>query len=180
MREAFVTSVTCVVPPVSFQMSHESTVPNASPCWERPARSRIHSSLLAEKYGSQTSPVRRANQFRGKPGASLGRPAVLPDDRSMDRRAGCAIPHDRGLPLVRDPDRRELGGPDAGAGERALGRDDSARPELLGVVLHPTGRGKVLRQLDIAATTHLQHLVDDETRRPGRPLIDREQHRRAF
>ena len=38
MREAFDASVACTRPPVSFQRSHESTVPNASS--PRSARAR--------------------------------------------------------------------------------------------------------------------------------------------
>ena len=48
VRDAFVSSVTWTRPPVSFQTSHESTVPNASgssvsTCWSS------HSSFVAEK-----------------------------------------------------------------------------------------------------------------------------------
>ena len=56
VRDAFVASVTCTSPPVSFQTSQVSTVPNASPA--RPCSRRSHSSFVAEKYGSGTSPVR--------------------------------------------------------------------------------------------------------------------------
>ena len=43
-------SVACTRPPVSFQTSQESTVPNASSALRRAdVRCSIHSSLLAEK-----------------------------------------------------------------------------------------------------------------------------------
>ena len=63
VREAFVTSVTCTRPPVSFQSSQESTVPQASSPASARARapftlSRIHAILVAEKYGSIERPVR--------------------------------------------------------------------------------------------------------------------------
>ncbi len=57
VRDAFDTSVACTAPPVSFHTSHVSTVPNASPSAE-PVSRRIHSSLVAEKYGSAVRPVR--------------------------------------------------------------------------------------------------------------------------
>ncbi len=56
VREAFVRSVRWAAPDVSRQTSHESTVPNASPLCGRSRSS--HSSFVAEKYGSGTSPVR--------------------------------------------------------------------------------------------------------------------------
>src|SRR5207302_1890214 len=51
VREALLTSVTCTVPPVRFQMSHESTVPNAnSPAFALALApftfSRIHCTLV--------------------------------------------------------------------------------------------------------------------------------------
>ena len=49
VRDAFVTSVTCAVPPVSFQASHESIVPKASSRCGSAVRPRIHSSFVAEK-----------------------------------------------------------------------------------------------------------------------------------
>ncbi len=57
VREAFVASVTCTSPPVSFQTSQLSTVPNANPS-PGPCSRSSHSSFVAEKYGSGTSPVR--------------------------------------------------------------------------------------------------------------------------
>src|SRR5436190_13354970 len=62
VRDAFDASVTCAFPPVNFQISHESTVPNASS--PASARSRApftlsnnHCTLVPEKYGSTTNPV---------------------------------------------------------------------------------------------------------------------------
>ena len=62
VREALVTSVTWAAPPVSFQMSQVSTVPNKSS--PRSARSRapstlskIHLIFVALKYASMSRPV---------------------------------------------------------------------------------------------------------------------------
>ena len=54
VRDALLTSVTCVAPPVSFQTSQVSTVPNASSPASARARapgtlSRIHATLVPEK-----------------------------------------------------------------------------------------------------------------------------------
>jgi hypothetical protein len=61
VREALLTSVACTAPPVSCQVSQESTVPKASS--PRPAASRapgelssIHASLVPEKIGVDDQP----------------------------------------------------------------------------------------------------------------------------
>src|SRR6266566_151449 len=64
VRDALLGSVTCTRPPVKFQTSHESTVPNASlPAFalaRAPGTLRsIHSSFVPEKYASTTRPVLR-------------------------------------------------------------------------------------------------------------------------
>ncbi len=75
-----------------------------------------------------------------------GRPAILPDDRPVERPAGGEVPCDSGLPLVGDADsshRRAvpaaaLGHPGAQLGERRL----DELPDLCRVVLDPTRSGK--------------------------------------
>ena len=62
VREALVRSVTWALPPVSFQTSQVSTVPNRISPFAAFSRlpgtwSRIHLILLAEKYASGTRPV---------------------------------------------------------------------------------------------------------------------------
>src|SRR5437762_12135595 len=64
VRDALLASVTCTLPPVSFQTSHESTVPKASsPALARPFApftfSKIHCTLVAENYELTTSPALR-------------------------------------------------------------------------------------------------------------------------
>ncbi|MCY1454668.1 hypothetical protein D9M71_717490 [compost metagenome] len=54
--------MTCTLPPVNFQISQLSTVPNNSSPLRARSRlpstlSRIHLSLVPEKYGSVTRPV---------------------------------------------------------------------------------------------------------------------------
>src|SRR3954469_25005152 len=58
VRLALVTSVACTSPPVRFQISQESIVPSASSSSTGMSRlDNSHSNLVAEKYGSSTSPV---------------------------------------------------------------------------------------------------------------------------
>ncbi len=62
VRDALVASVTWTLPPVRFHTSHASTVPNASSPAFAFARapftlSRIHWTLVPEKYASTTRPV---------------------------------------------------------------------------------------------------------------------------
>ena len=90
VRDAFVTSVTCAAPPVSFHTSHASIVPKASSDCGCSTRARIHSSFVAEKYGSGTSPVRSRISAAG---SSAQRSAVR---RSCHTIAGCT-----GVPVRR-------------------------------------------------------------------------------
>ena len=145
VRDAFVTSITCCSPPVSRQTRKLSTVPNASPSLEPCSRSS-HSSFVAEKYGSGTRPVLRADELGIELAAAFGGAPVLPDDRRRDGLAGRAVPEQRRLALVRD--RHHVGL--APRPPRAAPGD--ARPDLLRVVLDPARLRKVLRQLAVAAT----------------------------
>ena len=66
--------------------------------------------------------------------------------------------------------------PSPASARAALDAASDGLPDLLGVVLDEAGRGKVLRQLAVAAATDRERLVDDEAGRSRRPLVDREQH----
>ena len=62
VRLALLGSVTCSRPPLSRQMSHESTVPKRiSPrraCWRSPSRESSRCLIFVpEKYGSKSRPV---------------------------------------------------------------------------------------------------------------------------
>src|SRR5207245_10919791 len=59
-------------------------------------------------------------------------------------------------------------------GQRLFGRDDDALPDLIGVVLDPAGLREVLRQLAVPASANTELVVDDETRRAARALVDGE------
>ena len=86
------------------------------------------------------------------------------------------FPDDGRLALVRDPDRLEVDAATRRLGERGRRRLHDALPDLLGIVLDPARLREVLRQLAVAAAEHAQVVVDDQARRAGRPLVDREDH----
>ncbi len=176
VREAFETSVTCS--PQSFQRSHESIVPKArSPA--APTFASSHSSFVAEKYGSGMRPVRSRISSTG---SSAQRAAVRRSCHTIARPIGAPlrlVPDERRLALVRDPDRIELAGPHARVGQGGRGRVDHRLPDLVRVVLHEPGRGKVLAELLVAASERPQRLVQDEAGGAGRPLVDRKEHGRS-
>ena len=70
--------------------------------------------LLAEKYGSSSSPVLAAIvgswPARRKRIAEIRGAAVLPDDGVVDRLAGGAVPEHRGLALIGDADAGDVSG----------------------------------------------------------------------
>ena len=128
-----VASVTCARRRVSLQASQQSTVPKASSPRSARARSAgrcraASASLVPEKYGSSSRPVRARDRARGRrlePLAEVGGAPVLPDDRGRDRPPRGAIPDDRRLALVGDADGDDVDGRCARAGQH-LAR--SARP----------------------------------------------------
>jgi hypothetical protein len=110
-------------------------------------------------------------------GTPLGRPPVLPHDRPLHGPPARPLPEERRLTLVRDPDAREVAGPEVRLSERGLRRGEHRLPDLFRVVLHPPRLREVLRELRVAASVYAQLGVDDEARRPGRPLVDCQDHR---
>ena len=50
------------------------------------------------------------------------------------------------------------------------------RPDLIRIVLHPARLRKVLLERAVTAADGAKRLVDDETRRARRALVDRENH----
>src|SRR5262249_32674395 len=99
---------------------------------------------------------------------------ALPDDRRVDRTSALAIPDDCRLALVRDSDRAELPRAEARGGTGLAGHARAPLPDPLGIVLHPAGLGIALADLGVGAAEDRAVPAEDEGRRPGRPLIDRQ------
>ena len=100
-------------PPVSFQISQVSIVPNSSSpasarCCAPGTWSSSQRILVPEKYASISRPGALAKQRLEAVGfealADVGADAALPDDRGVDRSPGRALPDDGRLALVGDAD----------------------------------------------------------------------------
>ena len=122
VREALVTSVTCIAPPVSCQTSQVSMVPNASSPASARSRapgtlSRIQRDLGAGEVGVDHEAGAFADEgfvaVALQAIAEIRGAAVLPDDRVVDRLAGLAVPDDGGLALVGDADGGDVVAADA-------------------------------------------------------------------
>jgi len=112
--------------------------------------------------------------LRLQPGADLGRLAALPDDRPVDGVAGLAVPQHRGLALVRDADGPQCPGRDSGGGDRLRRDPPCLLPDLLRIVLDPSGRGVVLRDLGVGAAEDLSLGAEDEGGGAGGALVEGE------
>ena len=159
---------------------------------DEPGVDRAEGELLLRQLGAPQDPLElrrrevrvgdepraRAHQVGGQLGTALGRPAVLPDDGRVDRTSGSPLPHDGRLALVRDPEGQHVGRPDSRLGERLPRGLLDARPDLVRIVLHQARSREVLRDLPVAAPDRAQLVVDHQARRPGRALVDREDHAR--
>jgi hypothetical protein len=150
-------------------------VPNArSPLSARarapPTLSSSQAIFVPEKYASMTRPVFARIESE--------RPYGL-----RDRLARLAIPEDGRLALIRDADGRDVRAGDVRFRERTSDSGTDARPDLVRVVLDPTRLREVLGELDVLLSERFAFQRDDDRRRAGRPLIDREEvfggHRRG-
>jgi hypothetical protein len=104
--------------------------------------------------------------------ADAGGAAVLPDDRRVNRHAGRAIPDDHGLALVGDADRRHVGRLELGGSQRFLGHGQLRRPDLLRIVLDPTGLGKRLAKLPLGQGHDVARLGEHNGAGRSRALIE--------
>jgi hypothetical protein len=102
--------------------------------------------------------------------ADARRTAVLPHDGAPRRRQSRAIPDDRGLPLVGDPD-----GGDRPPLQRDPARLQDGDPDLLRLVLHLARSGEVLGELLVATALDLSVRPDHEGGDAGRSGVDGQQ-----
>ena len=97
---------------------------------------------------------------------------ILPDERVGDRAARLAIPQHGGLALVGDADRGQVVRPQA---SRLHGfRDDffGAAPDLVGVVLHPSGLRIDLLVFFLRGGDDAPGAVEHDESRAGGALVD--------
>ena len=90
---------------------------------------------------------RRLMPRRAQAGTHRRRPPVLPDDRPMHRPPGHAVPHQRRLALVGDPDPRHIGGRRPCQRHRLAQHRQRVGEQILGLMLDPAAIRKMLRQL---------------------------------
>ena len=165
VRAALLASVVCTFPPVSRHSRKQSMVPKASlPASRRGARAFDTLEQPSDLAGGKI----RIEQQAGLGGdlrlvaartqriAKIGGAPVLPDDGIVDRLAGSALPDDRGFALIGDADAGDVLGRQAGLRHRRAHGRDRRCPDLLRVVLDPTGRRINLAQLLLRARKRLQ------------------------
>ena len=118
----------------------------------------------------------RLDPFAAQLVAALGRAAVLPDERAVERLAGSRVPNADRLALVADPDCREATGRNTGCLQRLKRHGAGNAPDLSRIMLNPAGLGKVLLKLAVGAAEQLHLGVEDEASGSGSSLIYREDH----
>ena len=89
----------------------------------------------------------------------------------MQRLSRGAVPRYYCLALVRDPHGRGLY---CGLFKRVARRGERPLPDLLSIVLHPTGLREMLGEFLISPTEHCSVLRHDKARGSRSALIDRE------
>ena len=174
VRLAFDGSVANTAPPVRCHTTQASTVPRArSGPAATPPSVRSHAILVAEKYGSSTSPVRSRTSGRWPAAASSSQ-------RSAVRRSCHTMARCRGRPVRRSQATtvsRWLVTPMAATGTVELGHDAGQRGphrvgDVVGVVLHPARTGIVLRELLVARPADGARLVEGEGSHAGGAGVD--------
>src|SRR5580700_3660577 len=86
--------------------------------------------------------------------------------------SGSSVPHERGLALVGDSNRRKIGRVETallhGLGNHLL----SAAPDLRGIVLHPSRLGKDLLVFFLCHRDNASGPVEDDEARARSPLVN--------
>ena len=186
VREALLASVTCTAPPVSFQMSQVSTVPNASSpafAWRaRPARARGSTAILVRGEIGVEHEARLAADDAVELAARLaaGRrwPAVRRSCQTMALQTGSPVARShthRRLALVGDAD-----GGDVARAERSPWRAPRAATPAcvdqmsLGSCSTQPGCGKICGNSFCATDDDAAGVIEDDRARAGGALVERE------
>jgi hypothetical protein len=122
-----------------------------------------------------TSPVLRRIVDASPRARSRSRAPVLPHDRVRDRLARFAIPDDRGLTLIGDADRGDVRRVEPRALDRLRRDGRLRRPDLLRVVLDPSGLRIDLPELLLRHRHDGTGVVEDDGARAGGALIESEE-----
>ena len=135
--------VHAVAPPVRFQSTHESTVPNARSVVGARRRPRAAATRASSPRSTGRArgrcargPAARAPAARSSSQRARGAP-VLPHDRPVPRPAGAAVPHHDRLALVGDADRGDGVAVASTAATTSPSVSCTDAPDLVGVVLDP-------------------------------------------
>ena len=102
---------------------------------------------------------------------NIGGAAALPHDGVGDGFPGFLIPDHRGLPLVGDADGGDTVRSHIQLGHGGTGDLQGGIPDLLRVMLHPTGLGENLPELLLHGGADVARLVKQDTSAAGRALI---------
>src|SRR5690606_14126247 len=109
-----------------------------------------------------------------QPLADAGGPPVLPDDGVVDRLAGGAVPDDRRLALIGDPDGGNVAGGDAALPDGGLDRPQAGCPYFVWNMLHPSRGGEMLGEFHFPDADDLLPVVEDHGSARGGSLVDRQ------
>ncbi len=97
--------------------------------------------------------------------------AALPHDGIVDRSSRFLIPYHHRLPLVRDPDRRNIRRRGIDVRHRLSRHLVLCRPDLIRVMLHPSRFRKILRKLLLRHAAHIPLFVKQDAAVAGGPRI---------
>ncbi len=135
--------------------------------------------LRAREIGIDHQPRPRLDQRSGavgaQPLADRRRAAILPDDGVADRRAGLAIPQQRGFPLIGDADGGDLAGPHARARQH-LRRDSALRgPDIPRPMLDPARPWEKLLEFLLGDAARPPFGIEEDGARAGGALVQGEE-----
>ncbi len=125
-------------------------------------------------------PDHREMALLGQSAAGAGGATVLPDDGPVPRPRRVPVPRHDGLALVGDadgPGRPTVLGQPTG---HLVERDAHGLPDLVGVVLDPSGSWVELGELAVGDVDHPGPIVDHQGPDPGGPGVDGDGHRGAW